>query len=158
MSHILRCAPHFCLSRHTPAHKKEMSFKPCDTTLLYPTMRWTKYPGLFNTLQWHTPPRPFHIRLQMKFRRHIQIFHWKRFLASGRKCKSPLCSLRLDGKYTGSLEMISAFIVHCINNNTFSYIGIWYIVPIDNTLNFTAIKRDWTAKLLFPSSSMGRMA
>lgn len=65
-------------------------------------------------------------------------------------------SKRERASSSASPEIIPSMIVHCINNNTCT-VGIYLIHRVsDKMLDLAAIKRDWTAKLLFPLLSMRR--
>lgn len=58
-------------------------------------------------------------------------------------------SKRERASSSASPEIIPSMIVHCINNNTCT-VGIYLIHGVsDKMLDLAAIKRDWTAKLLF---------
>lgn len=58
-------------------------------------------------------------------------------------------SKRERASSSASPEIIPSMIVHCINNNTCT-VGIYLIHRVsDKMLDLAAIKRDWTAKLLF---------
>lgn len=58
-------------------------------------------------------------------------------------------SKRERASSSASPEIIPSMIVHCINNNTCT-VGIYLIYGVsDKMLDLAAIKRDWTAKLLF---------
>lgn len=166
VTHLEVCSTFLFKPPHISAHEKRCLLNHVTKArfCVPQTMRWTwGILALFHIQRWHTDYAPvpslshsvftngvqatrrnISLKTLPRLRQKVQIGRVHNlFAAIGHRSK------RERASSSASPEIIPSMIVHCINNNTCT-VGIYLIHGVsDKMLDLAAIKRDWTAKLLF---------
>lgn len=164
VTHLEVCSTFLFKPPHISAHEKRCLLNHVTTLLCTPNNAMNRgILALFHIQRWHTDYAPvpslshsvftngvqatrrnISLKTLPRLRQKVQIGRVHNlFAAIGHRSK------RERASSSASPEIIPSMIVHCINNNTCT-VGIYLIHRVsDKMLDLAAIKRDWTAKLLF---------